>query len=80
MELIDTPNPNAKKIMYNHGLEIASYIQNNSNDIKKELKDILNIKGVKALFTGPGFLTITKENDGDWSTISSNIKNIFDTI
>ena len=27
MELIDTPNPNAKKILVNHDYEIATYIK-----------------------------------------------------
>ena len=48
MELIDTPNPNAKKIIidYDKGL-----LSNSLNEIN----------GVSSVFFGPGFLTTTKE-------------------
>ena len=47
MELIDTPNPNAKKI---------------ETDIQDEeiLNNLNNIEGVSSVFLGPDFITITK--------------------
>ena len=51
MELIDTPNPNAKKI---------------ETDIQDEeiVNSLNNIEGVSSIFIGPGFLTITKTENG----------------
>tara|TARA_Y100001958_G_C21237613_1_gene564436 strand:- start:49 stop:252 length:204 start_codon:yes stop_codon:yes gene_type:complete len=67
MELIDTPNPNAKKI--------ETDVQNDS--IKKNLDKIENIDSV---FYGPGFITITKKENIEWESISQDITNIFDKL
>ena len=50
MELIDTPNPNAKKI-------IIDYNKNNISDSLNE------INGVSSVFFGPGFITIIKDQN-----------------
>ncbi len=67
MELIDTPNPNAKKI------EI---------DIQDEeiVNNLENIEGVSSVFLGPGFVTITKTESVDWELITEEIINIFDKL
>ena len=80
MELIDTPNPNAKKILVDHDYEIAIYIDQESNDAEGLAKDLIGINGVVTIFTGPGFLTLTKEELADWETINTDILNKFDTI
>ena len=67
MELIDTPNPNAKKIE----------IDLSSTDIEKDLN---KIEGVKSVFFGPNFLTITKEENTEWELINQDIINIFDKL
>ena len=67
MELIDTPNPNAKKIE----------IDLSSTDIEKDLK---KIEGVKSVFFGPNFVTITKEENTEWESINQDIINIFDKL
>ena len=67
MELIDTPNPNAKKIETDLS----------SEDIEKELN---KIKGVKSVFFGPNFVTITKEENTEWELINQDIINIFDKL
>ena len=67
MELIDTPNPNAKKIE----------IDLPSTDIEKELN---KIEGVFSIFFGPSFVTITKEEDVEWESINQDIINIFDKL
>ena len=67
MELIDTPNPNAKKIEVD--------IQDD------EIMNSLNtIEGVSSVFLGPGFVTITKHEDVDWELITQDITNIFDKL
>ncbi|MDC3227154.1 NifU N-terminal domain-containing protein [Acidimicrobiaceae bacterium] len=67
MELIDTPNPNAKKILFDELTE----------DIPKSLKEV---QGVSSVFVGPGFITITKEKNVEWEIITEDILNIFDKL
>ena len=80
MELIDTPNPNAKKILVDHDYEIATYINQDSGDTEVIAKDLVRINGIASIFTGPGFLTLTKEEFADWETINTDILNKFDTM
>ena len=80
MELIDTPNPNAKKILVDHDYEIAIYINQESSGAEGLAKDLIGINGVVTIFTGPGFLTLTKEELADWETINTDILNKFDTM
>ena len=67
MELIDTPNPNAKKIE----------IEVNENEVSDKLN---NVNGVLSIFFGPGFITVTKEENKDWESITEDIVNIFDRL
>jgi len=80
MELIDTPNPNSKKIILNHDYEVAIYIEKGNSDTKGVAKDLIEVEGVMSIFTGPNFLTITKEETADWGSINKDILNKFDTI
>ena len=67
MELIDTPNPNAKKI--------------ETTVDQDEVKKALNgISGVASIFIGPGFITIIKEENIEWESITQDIVNIFDKL
>ena len=67
MELIDTPNPNAKKIM---------------TDLDKGLllNDLNNIEGISSVFFGPGFITVSKLENAEWEIITQEINNIFDKL
>ena len=80
MDLIDTPNPNAKKVLIEHSYEIASYIKKDSKNIEGVAKDLIEIDGILSIFTGPGFLTITKDESSDWKMINNDILNKFDTM
>jgi len=80
MELIDTPNPNAKKILIEHNYEVATYINKESEDVNGVAQLLIEINGVNSVFMGPGFLTITKDENADWDTINNDISNKFDTI
>ena len=80
MDLIDTPNPNAKKVLIEHSYEIASYIKKDSENIEGVAKDLIEIDGILSIFTGPGFLTITKDESSDWKMINNDILNKFDTM
>ncbi len=77
MELIDTPNPNAKKVM----ADLSLLSQNNLEISQHELsRDLNKINGVSSVFFGPGFITITKEESTQWETINEDIINIFDKL
>lgn len=67
MELIDTPNPNAKKIMTD--LDESFF-----------LNDLNNINGIASVFVGPSFITISKLEDVEWEIITQEINNIFDKL
>ena len=67
MELIDTPNPNAKKIITD--------VQ--EHDVKE---DLYKLEGVSSVFFGPGFVTIMKEENTEWESINQDIINIFDRL
>ncbi len=67
MELIETPNPNAKKVLTD--------LENTDTE-----NDLYKIKGIKSVFLGPGFITITKEEDVEWESINQDIINIFDKL
>ena len=80
MELIDTPNPNAKKVLVEHDYEIAIYINKENQEVGGIAKQLIKIDGIESIFTGPSFLTLTKAKDRDWNIINSDILNKFDTI
>jgi len=74
MELIETPNPNAKKIVLD---QVQFNLEQQQNDLSRDLD---KIEGVSSVFFGPGFVTITKEENIDWESINQDIINIFDTL
>jgi len=80
MDLIDTPNPNAKKIIIQHNYEVAIYLDEESKVEGDKIWNLLEIEGIEKIFTGPNFITITKSNTADWNTIKKDINNIFDTM
>ena len=67
MELIDTPNPNAKKIISELSESAVS-------------GDLNKIEGVSSVFFGPGFITITKDQNIGWDIITQDIVDIFDKL
>ena len=67
MELIDTPNPNAKKIITDLS----------ESDLSGGLD---KLEGVASIFFGPGFITVTKEENTEWEAINQDIINIFDRL
>ena len=71
MQLLDTPNPNAKKIL------IDSNVENQQSLITNELN---KIEGLSSVFFGPGFVTVTKDENVQWEVINQNIINIFDKL
>ncbi|MDC1070742.1 NifU N-terminal domain-containing protein [Acidimicrobiia bacterium] len=80
MELITTPNPNAKKIEINHALTIGNVITSAEDTDNETCLLLLNIQGITSIFVGPGFLTISKKDEAEWESINSDIVNKFDKL
>jgi len=77
MELIDTPNPNAKKVE----TDLSLLNQDNLETTQALLsRDLYKIKGVSSIFFGPNFVTITKEESIEWESINQDIISIFDKL
>ena len=74
MELIETPNPNAKKIVLD---QVQFNLEQQQNDLTRDLD---KIEGVSSVFFGPDFVTITKEKNVGWESINQDIINIFDKL
>ena len=72
MELIDTPNPNAKKIILDHKFDTAIYL----NEELIEDDNLINLfkhPGVENIFSGPKFLTVTKKQNYSWEIILQDL-------
>ena len=80
MQLITTPNPNAKKIQIEHGLEIGTVIKSTSDKNNTLCNQLITISGISTIFAGPGFLTLTKEENSDWDSINHDIVTQFDKL
>ena len=80
MEILDTPNPNAKKILIEHDLENSIYIDGNVETNINEISILLSISGIEKIFTGPGFLTISKMSESAWDNIIEDINSKLDNI
>jgi len=74
MDLIDTPNPNAKKVV----VDLSSPEDKELGE--KLSNEISEIYGVASVFLGPGFVTVMKEENTDWDSINQDIINIFDKL
>ena len=80
MQLLDTPNPNAKKLLINH-TQSAGENLNIENFQQDEIEyKLLNLDGIDSIFVGPDFYTILKNNTADWNVILKDINNILDKI
>ena len=80
MELIETPNPNAKKIEIKHGLEVGATIKSTSDENNELCNKLISVSGINTIFTGPDFLTLTKEDNSNWDSINHDILTQFDKI
>ena len=80
MQLITTPNPNAKKIEFEHGLEVGTIIKSTSDKNNTLCNQLISISGISTIFAGPGFLTLTKEENSNWDSINHDIVTQFDKL
>ena len=68
------PNPNARKIQTENSL---------FEDVQKckEIEQEINkINGITSIFFGPDFITVSKQEDIEWESITQDIKIIFDKL
>ncbi len=80
MQLLDTPNPNAKKLLIKHDQVVGENLNlQNFQPDQIEYK-LLNLDGIDTIFVGPDFYTLLKNNDADWSAVLKDINNILDKI
>ena len=80
MQLLDTPNPNAKKLLIKHD-QVAGENLNLQNFQPDQIEyKLLNLDGIDTIFVGPDFYTLLKNNDADWSAVLKDINNILDKI
>ena len=80
MQLLDTPNPNATKLLIKHD-QVAGENLNLQNFQPDQIEyKLLNLDGIDSIFVGPDFYTLLKNNDADWNTILKDINNILDKI
>ena len=80
MQLITTPNPNARKIEIEHGLEVGTVIKSTSDKNNTLCNQLISISGISTIFAGPGFLALTKEENSDWDSINHDIITQFDKL
>ena len=80
MQLLDTPNPNAKKLLIKHD-QVTGENLNLKNFQPDQIEyKLLNLDGIDSIFVGPDFYTLLKNNDSDWNAILKDINNILDKI
>ena len=80
MQLLDTPNPSAKKLLIKHGQNSGENLDiSNFKPHEMEYK-LLNIEGIDSIFVGPDFYTLLKNNSSDWKVVLKDINNILDKI
>ena len=65
------------KIMGDDETTALTILENQQSLITNELN---KIEGVSSVFFGPGFVTVTKDENVQWEVINQNIINIFDKL
>jgi len=80
MQLLNTPNPNAKKLLIKHD-QVTGENLNLKNFQPDQIEyKLLNLNGIDSIFVGPDFYTLLKNNDADWNAVLKDINNILDKI
>ena len=80
MEIFETPNPNAIKIVFKHSLENGINISDVNQVDVPLIDEIIKVEGVVSIFSGPDFITVMKQDNSEWESIKSNINLIFDKL
>ncbi len=80
MEFLDTPNPNAKKILIEHNFNLAIYLDKNHIIEDPQLEKLLDRSEISSIFTGPGFITVSKHPNESWELIMQDFATNLDNI
>ena len=80
MEIFETPNPNAIKILFKHSLESGMNITDVDQVDEPLINRIMELEGIVSIFSGPDFITVMKQDNSEWESIKSNINLIFDKL
>ena len=80
MEIFETPNPNAIKIVFKHNLEGGISVTDVDQVDIPLINEIIGVEGIVSLFSGPDFITVMKQDNSEWESIKSNINLIFDKL
>ena len=80
MEIFETPNPNAIKIVFKHSLESGMNITDIDQVDEPLINKIIELESIVSIFSGPDFITVMKQDNSEWESIKSNINLIFDKL
>ena len=80
MEIFETPNPNAIKIVFKHSLENGINITDVDQVDVPLINEIIGVEDIVSIFSGPDFITVMKQDNSEWESIKSNINLIFDKL
>ena len=80
MKFLDTPNPNAKKVLIDHKIELSIYLDKSQTVENPQILKLLEIDNIESIFTGPGFITITKFPESSWENIIQDFNSKVDNI
>ena len=80
MEIFETPNPNAIKIVFKHSLESGINITDVDQVDVPLINEIIGVEDIVSIFSGPDFITVMKQDNSEWESIKSNINLIFDKL
>mgnify|MGYP003332274542 FL=1 len=80
MEIFETPNPNAIKIVFKHSLESGMNITDVDQVDVPLINEIIGVEEIVSIFSGPDFITVMKQDNSEWESIKSNINLIFDRL
>ena len=61
-------------------LENSKYIDKNTETSIDEISILLSTSGIESIFTGPGFITISKTSELAWDNIIEDINSKLDNI
>lgn len=71
----DTPNPNAKKFIFEFQISAIPRSYNDKDGCKDSMlaTKLLNVKGIKLIFFGKSFITLSKNTDASWEQIQPEL-------
>lgn len=77
IQTLNTPNPNSLKFMPDEKVlddnQTREFTDKRAAKISPLARSLFRIDGVKSVFFGPDFITVTKAEDDDWNTLRAEI-------